>query len=93
MFLPLHPNDLSLQGRRIVLIRPGNRNPALTNFDDLAKIFLTSLDLLCEEEEKISIRGFEVVGDMTTLSFSHVAQMNPPSIKKLATIFQVFMLS
>lgn len=75
--------------RRVVLGRPGIRDPTSTSMDDMARNVLLTLDLLLEEDETIGVSGMELVLDAKELTFQHAAQMTPLSMKKMATLIQV----
>ncbi|XP_071526876.1 alpha-tocopherol transfer protein-like isoform X11 [Panulirus ornatus] len=74
--------------RRVVLGRPGIRDPTSTSMDDLAQNVLITLDLLLEEDETIGVTGMELVLDTKELTFQHATQMTPVAIKKMSTLFQ-----
>lgn len=87
MVLPL-PRRKSDE-RRIILARPGLRNPSTTDMHDMARVMLTTIDILLDEDELIGIMGVELVLDAGTMTMAHAAQMTPPLIKRISTIVQV----
>ncbi|KAG7164345.1 Alpha-tocopherol transfer protein-like [Homarus americanus] len=80
--------DVSESQRRVMLARPGHRDPTTTSMDDVARTILLTLDLLLEEDETIGVTGMLVVMDTGEITFQHAAQMTPTIMKKMATLIQ-----
>ncbi|KAG7164347.1 Clavesin-1-like [Homarus americanus] len=87
LVMPLPP--VSESQRRVMLARPGHRDPTTTSMDDVARTILLTLDLLLEEDETIGVTGMLVVMDTGEITFQHAAQMTPTIMKKMATLIQV----
>ncbi|XP_042230140.1 alpha-tocopherol transfer protein-like isoform X2 [Homarus americanus] len=86
LVMPLPP--VSESQRRVMLARPGHRDPTTTSMDDVARTILLTLDLLLEEDETIGVTGMLVVMDTGEITFQHAAQMTPTIMKKMATLIQ-----
>ncbi|KAK3865838.1 hypothetical protein Pcinc_028582 [Petrolisthes cinctipes] len=86
----LNPNTIKKAAivMQVILARPGLRDPATSDMNDLARVILTTIDLVLEEDELIGITGIEIVMDAGTLTMAHAVQMTPPLIKKVSTIIQ-----
>ncbi|KAK4297110.1 hypothetical protein Pmani_030445 [Petrolisthes manimaculis] len=86
----LNPNTIKKAAivMQVILARPGLRDPATSDMNDLARVILTTIDLVLEEDELIGITGIEIVMDAGTLTMAHAVQMTPPLIKRISTIIQ-----
>ena len=90
--LPSLPGTFAPDGSRILLGRPGLRDPNKSTMDDFARCIYTMVDVLQQEDELVTVAGSTVIVDVTGLSFAHAVQMTAPNIKKMLTIIQVTLL-
>ena len=87
--MPTLPGTIAPNGARIIIGRPGIRNPQTSTVDEMIRAFYVMLDVVTHDDEIINVTGVNMVLDVQGLSFSHVAQMTPAVIKKMSTIIQV----
>lgn len=85
-FLPLPGIDD--QGRKIVLIRATLHNPQKHKQDDIFKIMNMVIDVLCRDEESISVTGVVAIIDLTGVALGHAMQMTPSIIRKAVNSWQ-----
>lgn len=87
--MPTMCGTIAPNGARIIIGRPGIRDPAVTRLDDMARTFFSIIDVVLDDDEDLSVTGVNMIIDAQGLSFAHVAQMTPPIIKQMSTIIQV----
>jgi len=85
-FLPLPGTDD--KGRKVILIRATIHNPYKDKQDDVFKIMNMVLDVLCREEEAISVTGVVAVVDLSGVGIGHAMQMTPSIIRKAVNSWQ-----
>jgi len=85
-FLPLPGHDD--KGRKVVLIRATLHNPYKDKQDDVFKIMNMVLDVLCRDEETISVNGVVAVIDLSGVGVGHAMQMTPSIIRKAVNSWQ-----
>jgi len=86
VFLPIPGKDK--KGRKIVLIRSCIHDPYKHKQDDVFKVMNMVLDLLCREDESISVKGVVAIIDMKGVSLGHAMQMTPSMIRKAVNSWQ-----
>jgi hypothetical protein len=80
------PDDL---GRRVILMRNGLHRPEEAKVIDMARTNLMMLDVLLEEDDRVSVCGTVNVMDHSNVTLAHMSQFSPSLVKKMTTIFQV----
>jgi len=85
-FLPLPGYDD--KGRKVILIRATIHNPYKNKQDDVFKIMNMVLDVLCRDEEAISVHGVVAVIDLSGVGVGHAMQMTPSIIRKAVNSWQ-----
>jgi len=85
-FLPLPGYDD--KGRKVILIRATIHNPYKNKQDDVFKIMNMVLDVLCRDEEAISVHGVVSVIDLSGVGIGHAMQMTPSIIRKAVNSWQ-----
>ncbi|XP_018027685.1 alpha-tocopherol transfer protein-like isoform X6 [Hyalella azteca] len=88
VLVPTLPGTLAPNGARIMIGRPGLRDPSNSSVGDMTRCMYTVLDVLLEEDDLVSVVVVNMVIDVQGLTFAHVAQMTAPIIKKMSTIIQ-----
>jgi len=84
--LPLPGKDD--KGRKVILIRSTIHDPYAHKQDDIFKIMNMILDILCLEDESISVTGVVAIIDLQGVSVGHAMQMTPSMIRKAVNSWQ-----
>lgn len=85
-FLPLPGYDK--HGRQVILVRPGQIDPAQTNLEKMFKVVLAFFELVNEDNNQAQVRGFVILNDLANTTPQHALMMNPAVAKKGVTILQ-----
>ena len=89
--IPTLPGTIAPNGARVMIGRPGIRDPDTSTVDQMIRAILTVIDVVGQEDEEMGVCGMNMIIDAQNLSFAHVAQTTLPVIKKMSTIIQVMM--
>lgn len=79
----------NIDGRKIILSRPGLHDPSETSLDEVAMALFMLIDLWMLEDEEASVRGVVMVEDFKAMTLTHLASFTPALAKKMSTLFQV----
>ncbi|KAF2349280.1 CRAL-TRIO lipid binding domain, partial [Trinorchestia longiramus] len=87
LFLPLPDRDP--KGRLTVIIRTGGFDAQTTHIEQVFRATNMISDIMCDEEEDVSVTGLNQILDMAGSTMSHTLQMTPAIVKKAMTVWQV----
>ncbi|XP_046652805.1 retinol-binding protein pinta-like [Daphnia pulicaria] len=84
--LPLPGRDD--EGRKVIVIRASIHDPYKHKQDDVLKIMNMVVELLCRDDEAISVTGVVCIVDLKGVGMGHAMQMTPSMIRKAVNSWQ-----
>jgi len=86
VYLPLPGYDK--HGRHCVLMRPGKQDPATQKLEAGFKVSTMLMECALKSNEQATVKGFVLIQDMSGMTASHAAMINPALAKKAMTVWQ-----
>lgn len=85
IYLPLQYDK---HGRRVILMRNGQQDPATMKVEDSFKASSMIMESFLYGDTQAQIRGMVLIQDMAGMTAKHAMQMNPVVVKKAMTVWQ-----
>ena len=77
------------EGVVIILCRVGLYDPHKFSMDDIIRFGAIVCDIVCLEDEEVTVAGFMLLNDSQGSTFSHMVAFTPTIAKKSAIFMQV----